>query len=280
MRRRPPSVRDSLRHRTYPGALRAARDLRGRRRGAGDGTRNNGRALGTLGDVGIFSLGRGKNITCGSGGIIVTSSAPMASRAGPAVPAAQAGCGRGVEGVRAARCDGDVHPAAPVLVPGGPALPSPGQTIFPRTSVAPALGDEGGSPPGLAEPPCPVEPDPVGDGRLLQPAAVARAGRAARIPTCDCRSSSRRRERDRIHALSQERGLGLSVAYPTAINEIPEIRAVRQRPALSVRAARGRTPLDHPDPPVALGERQERHCRLRGGQGHGRARPSMGEAAS
>src|SRR6266550_4678318 len=38
----------------------------------------NGRRLGTLGDVGIFSLGRGKNITCGSGGIIVTSSPAIA----------------------------------------------------------------------------------------------------------------------------------------------------------------------------------------------------------
>src|SRR5207248_8617062 len=37
------------------------------------GVEMNGRKLGTLGDVGIFSLGRGKNITCGSGGIIVTS---------------------------------------------------------------------------------------------------------------------------------------------------------------------------------------------------------------
>ncbi|OGW52203.1 MAG: hypothetical protein A2Z50_03620 [Nitrospirae bacterium RBG_19FT_COMBO_42_15] len=33
-----------------------------------------GNKLGTLGDVGFFSLGRGKNITCGSGGIIVTNS--------------------------------------------------------------------------------------------------------------------------------------------------------------------------------------------------------------
>lgn len=31
------------------------------------------RKLGTLGDVAFFSLGRGKNITCGSGGIIITS---------------------------------------------------------------------------------------------------------------------------------------------------------------------------------------------------------------
>jgi dTDP-4-amino-4,6-dideoxygalactose transaminase len=33
-----------------------------------------GKKLGTLGDAAFFSLGRGKNITCGSGGIIVTSS--------------------------------------------------------------------------------------------------------------------------------------------------------------------------------------------------------------
>jgi perosamine synthetase len=38
-----------------------------------------GRKLGTLGDVGFFSLGRGKNITCGSGGIIVTSSEEIAA---------------------------------------------------------------------------------------------------------------------------------------------------------------------------------------------------------
>jgi dTDP-4-amino-4,6-dideoxygalactose transaminase len=33
-----------------------------------------GKRLGTLGDVGFFSLGRGKNLICGSGGIVVTNS--------------------------------------------------------------------------------------------------------------------------------------------------------------------------------------------------------------
>jgi perosamine synthetase len=37
------------------------------------GGKYNGKLLGTIGDVGFFSLGRGKNITCGSGGIIVTN---------------------------------------------------------------------------------------------------------------------------------------------------------------------------------------------------------------
>lgn len=37
-----------------------------------------GRKLGTMGDVGFFSLGRGKNITCGSGGIVLTGSEEIA----------------------------------------------------------------------------------------------------------------------------------------------------------------------------------------------------------
>ena len=38
------------------------------------------KALGTLGDVGFFSFGRGKNITCLSGGVILTSSDEIAGR--------------------------------------------------------------------------------------------------------------------------------------------------------------------------------------------------------
>lgn len=42
------------------------------------GVKLNGKFLGTIGDVGFFSLGRGKNITCGSGGIIITNSDSIA----------------------------------------------------------------------------------------------------------------------------------------------------------------------------------------------------------
>ncbi len=42
------------------------------------GGARDGKKLGTLGDVGFFSLGRGKNITCGSGGIVITSSDAIA----------------------------------------------------------------------------------------------------------------------------------------------------------------------------------------------------------
>lgn len=42
------------------------------------GGEHSGRKLGTIGDVGFFSLGRGKNITCGTGGIIVTDNDSIA----------------------------------------------------------------------------------------------------------------------------------------------------------------------------------------------------------
>ena len=44
------------------------------------GGQSGGRPLGTLGDVAFFSLGRGKNLTCGTGGIILTRSLPLAEK--------------------------------------------------------------------------------------------------------------------------------------------------------------------------------------------------------
>lgn len=41
---------------------------------------DSGVKLGTQGDVGFFSLGRGKNVTCGSGGIILTSTEEIAAK--------------------------------------------------------------------------------------------------------------------------------------------------------------------------------------------------------
>ena len=45
----------------------------------GMGVQTTQRKLGSSGDAGFFSLGRGKNITCGAGGIILTSSDDVAS---------------------------------------------------------------------------------------------------------------------------------------------------------------------------------------------------------
>ena len=42
------------------------------------GGTHEGQPLGTLGDVGFYSLGRGKAVTCGSGGVVLTGSARIA----------------------------------------------------------------------------------------------------------------------------------------------------------------------------------------------------------
>jgi len=50
-----------------------------------------------------------------------------------------------------------------------------------------------------------------------------------------------REARDRIHSLSEEKGLGLGVMYPTAINEIAELRAqfdAHDAPAAELMAGR------------------------------------------
>ena len=44
------------------------------------GGQSGGRLLGTLGDAAFFSLGRGKNLTCGTGGIILARSLPIAEK--------------------------------------------------------------------------------------------------------------------------------------------------------------------------------------------------------
>ena len=70
-----PPFRNPCRRRSDPADLRGEGDLpRGGRRTGHGSVACGGRKLGTLGDVGFFSLGRGKNISCGSGGIILTSS--------------------------------------------------------------------------------------------------------------------------------------------------------------------------------------------------------------
>jgi perosamine synthetase len=49
------------------------------------GVEADGELLGTRGDIGFFSLGRGKNVTCGSGGLIVSNEAEIAMRLGSSI---------------------------------------------------------------------------------------------------------------------------------------------------------------------------------------------------
>jgi perosamine synthetase len=186
-----------------------------------------GRPLGTLGDVGIFSLGRGKNITCGSGGIVVTSSAPLAKaldlyyRRLPAAPPAA-----GVKDfARLLLMTVFIRPTL-YWIPAALPFLGLGRTVYPREIVIRRLS---GMKAGLLHD---WQSDLNRSNRRRSETATDLSRRLRlplphgprpylRLPILVATPA----ERQRIYSRSQERGLGLSVAYPTPINEIPDIRA-------------------------------------------------------
>lgn len=191
------------------------------------GAEDKGRRLGTLGHVGIFSLGRGKNITCGSGGVMLTSSDEVAGAVGRHC--------RHVEAPAPAQVLKDflqlvlmavfIRPSL-YWIPAALPFLRLGQTIYPREIPLKRLS---GMKAGLLRN---WRSRLARSNRIRSEAATYFSQRLSfplphgpshpylRLPVLVASA----KERERIHALSQERGLGLSVAYPTSINEIPEIR--------------------------------------------------------
>jgi dTDP-4-amino-4,6-dideoxygalactose transaminase len=191
------------------------------------GAEDRGRRLGTLGDVGIFSLGRGKNITCGSGGIMVTNSDELAGamarecrRLAAPGPAEQM-----KDLLQLVLMAVFIRPRLywiPAVLP----FLRLGQTIYPRQIRMRRLS---GMQAGLLRNwrrrlsrsnRIRSETSTYFSHRLPFPPPAGPAHPFLRLPVL----AKSRAERDRIYALSQRRGLGLAVAYPTPINEIPEIR--------------------------------------------------------
>ncbi|MCG3110746.1 MAG: DegT/DnrJ/EryC1/StrS family aminotransferase [Candidatus Manganitrophus sp. SB1] len=186
-----------------------------------------GGKLGTLGDVGFFSLGRGKNITCGSGGIIVTNSDSIAE--------AIRRHDHGLEAPRMGETLGELLQLMlmalfirPVFYwfPAGLPFLKLGETFFHRDFPVKRLS---GAKAGLLR----------NWRERLERSNQKRAETAAyfrehlqlktskkedipylRLPIL----MNRREERDRLYALSRKQGYGLSLMYPAPINEIEEIK--------------------------------------------------------
>jgi perosamine synthetase len=192
------------------------------------GVESSGRPLGTLGDVGIFSLGRGKNITCGSGGIIVTNSGPVADAIErlyrPLTAASRAS--QLADFVRLVIMTIFIRPWLYWIPAALPCL-GLGRTVFPKRISLKRLS---GMQAGLLR----------NWRRRLAGSNRARAATAAyfsqMLPLQCARDgghpylrlpmvAANAEEKNRLFALSQKRGLGLALAYPTPINEIPEIRS-------------------------------------------------------
>lgn len=190
-----------------------------------------GRKLGTVGDAGIFSFGRGKNVTCGSGGLIVTDSDEIAAALGTEMrklPAASP-LAELLGLLEVALMAAFVKPALYWLPAALPFL-GLGETRFPRDFPIRRLS-------GMRA------------GLLARVAGNLARGNAARREHVDYYvrnlPGARRADaslpllrfpvlvedpgkRERILAGSRRRGLGIGTLYPGAVDEIPELRPLVQ----------------------------------------------------
>jgi perosamine synthetase len=185
-------------------------------------------ALGTLGDVGVFSLGRGKNLTCGSGGVVVTRSDVIGERllgqwSGLAAPSLAEVAAQLVRLVALALL------TRPRLfwIPAGLPFLRLGETVYPRRIERKRLsGLQAGVLSGWRD-------RLARANRVRSDNAAALAARVGLRPLTGRTPYLRlplyvtsAAERDRVLAASRRRGLGLAAGYPAPVSEIAEIAHV------------------------------------------------------
>lgn len=196
------------------------------------GLASRGRYLGTLGDAGIFSLGRGKQITCGNGGIIVT-------RADGFAKAIASECRRLrppsllrsiAELAEVALMGVFIRPSL-YWMPASVPLLRLGETIFPkRIPLEPLSGIKAGLMRGWRDRLAAshrVRANTASDlrRRLVRQVKAPRVARShsgpyLRFPIF----AATVQDKERLYEISRERGLGVGRGYPGPISEIPEIK--------------------------------------------------------
>jgi len=202
-----------------------------------------GQPLGTLGDAGIFSFGRGKHVTSGSGGMVVTNS----SRVGAAI-------GRRYQTVaappRAAQAVAFLQTVLMVIfirpwlywIPAALPFLQLGATLYPANiAIRRLTGFQAGM---LRQWRRRLARSNEARSRCVSyfTRALSLAGGAGPRPYLRLPIVARDAEtRQRLCAQAARRGLGVAAAYPTPINEIPEIATVfdgRRYPSAAQLSAR------------------------------------------
>jgi perosamine synthetase len=193
------------------------------------GVQSGGRWLGTIGDAGIFSLGRGKNITCGSGGMIVTSDRRIADAVAEQYD-------KLCEPTPAEVLKDFVQVVLMTLlirprlywIPASLPWLRLGQTVFPKDVTIARLS---GAKAGLLRN---WRRRLAGSNRVRSATATyfseqvplrlphAPSHPYLRLPVLAASPDQKKQ----IYSRSQTRGLGLSAAYPTPISEIPAVRSI------------------------------------------------------
>ena len=187
-----------------------------------------GQRLGTLGDVSIFSLARGKHVTTGAGGVIATSSARIAGALRDIV--ARIPKAGGLQSVRVwadlAMMSAFIHPSVYWFPAGLPFLhlgetryePDFSITQMPSTAAAALHGWRARLEADNAQRAAAVEAWRDVLGPVVPDAC---RGPLLRLPIV-LRSV---RDREALAQASQARGLGVSTMYPSAIHQIPALQA-------------------------------------------------------
>ncbi|HET9359372.1 MAG TPA: DegT/DnrJ/EryC1/StrS family aminotransferase [Vicinamibacterales bacterium] len=192
------------------------------------GVRSGAGYLGTLGDVGIFSLGRGKTITCGSGGIVITRSDRIADAVHQRYLRLRfpSRAEMWLDFVRILLMAVFIRPSL-YWVPAAMPFLRLGETIFPKDVPLRLLS---GLKAGFLRhwrrrlhDSIQIRSETAADfSRQLSLHPVhGPAHPYLRLPVLAATPG----DKDRIHALSRRLGLGMSVAYPTSVNEIRQISA-------------------------------------------------------
>ena len=193
------------------------------------GIRYKAKMLGTIGDVGFFSLGRGKNITCGSGGIIVTDSDEIALAISKQYSNLRyPGIIESIKDfLKYMLMSIFIHPSL-YWFPSGLSFLKLGETIFYRNFPIKKLS---GMQAGLLN----------GWQRQLEESNRARKENTEYF--CSALSSTltfhdgssipflrlpvilEKEIREKLYSISKKEGLGISSMYPAPVNEIEELRS-------------------------------------------------------
>jgi dTDP-4-amino-4,6-dideoxygalactose transaminase len=187
----------------------------------------NGRTLGTLGDAGIFSLGRGKNVTCGSGGVVITRSPQIADALDTQYREIEppSRWESVVDLVKAGLMTIFVRPRL-FWIPAALPFLHLGETVFPKSIPLERLS---GLKAGLLH----NWRHRLSQSNQIRSETAAYFVRRLRLQVAHGAAHPYLRlpvlaetpgDKQRLFSMSTARGLGLSPAYPTSIDEIPEIR--------------------------------------------------------
>lgn len=188
-----------------------------------------GRKLGTTGDVGIFSLGRGKNISCGAGGIVMTASPEIAEaieREYHRIPP-QTVAGEVKDLLQVMLMALFVRPRL-YWIPAALPFLHLGETVFPKAVPIRGLsGVRAGLLRGWQERLAASNRQRSEAARYFRHRLPLRLPPHVDHPYLRVPFRVRNaREKQRLCAMSRQRGLGLSPAYPTPITEIPGVPLV------------------------------------------------------